>query len=199
MEIVVHRVNSIEMLAQVPTHFGAEIDLRADGSRIILNHDPFKGGPDFDQWLEGYRHGLLVLNIKEAGIESEVLSRVRRRGVARFFLLDVEFPYLYRASREGERAIAARYSEDEPLELAESYKSRIDWVWIDTNTRLPLDAATVSRLSGVKTCLVCPERWGRPHDIPAYQSQMATLGFTPTAVMTALACTSLWSEWHLSR
>ena len=195
MEIVAHRINSIEALARVPESFGAEIDLRADGSRIVLHHDPLVGGTDFDAWLEHYRHGLLVLNIKEAGIEDEVLRRVRSKGISQCFLLDVEFPYLYRASRAGERAIAIRYSEDEPIELVDRYRGRVDWVWIDTNTRLPLDAAVAARLTGMNTCLVCPERWGRPEDIPAYQTRMDAIGFKPDAVMTALRHAPLWQQW----
>jgi hypothetical protein len=195
MQVVVHRVNTIEALRAVPVRFGAEIDLRADGSRIVMHHDPFVGGEDFDRWLENYRHGLLVLNIKEAGIEAEVLRRVRTAGVAEYFLLDVEFPYLYRASRTGERAIAVRYSEDEPLQLLQQYKARVDWAWIDTNTRLPLDAPTVAALAGIRTCLVCPERWGRPHDIEAYQRSMRELGFRPDAVMTASRHAASWEAF----
>ena len=195
MVVVVHRVNGVEALAQVPKNFGAEIDLRTDGSRIILNHDPWAGGEDFDQWLDLYDHGLLILNIKEAGIETEILRRVQARGVPRYFLLDVEFPYLYRASRAGERAIAVRYSEDEPIELVEHYRHRVDWVWIDTNTCLPIDRGIVERLDELKTCLVCPERWGRPYDIPLYQRQMETLNFRPDAVMTTLRHAVQWQEW----
>lgn len=199
MEVVVHRVNGVEALAQVPKNFGVEIDLRTDGSRIILHHEPLAGGEDFDQWLDRYDHGLLVLNIKEAGIETEVLRRVQARGVPRYFLLDVEFPYLYRASRAGERAIAVRYSEDEPIELVERYRSRVDWVWIDTNTCLPIDRGIVERLGGLKTCLVCPERWGRPYDIPLYQRQMQALNFRPDAVMTALRHVAQWQQWASSK
>jgi hypothetical protein len=192
MQVVVHRVNTVDALAEIPTGYGAEIDLRADGSRIVLNHDPFRGGEDFDRWLDHYRHGLLVLNIKESGIEDEVLRRVRDRGVPEFFLLDVEFPYLYRASRAGERAIAIRYSEDEPIELVERYRRRVDWVWIDTITRLPLDEESVNRLAGYRTCLVCPERWGRPKEISLYRRRMQDLRFEPDAVMTALGCAQQW-------
>jgi hypothetical protein len=142
---------------------------------------------------------LLVLNIKEAGIETEVLRRVRDRGIAGFFLLDVEFPYLYRASRSGERAIAVRYSEDEPIELVDQYRSRVDWVWIDTNTRLPLDAGIIARLAPLKTCLVCPERWHRADDIKPYQSQMSALGFMPTAVMTSMQYAEAWDRWAKSQ
>ena len=196
MDIVVHRVNTLEALDLVPREFGVEIDLRADGSRIILNHEPFAGGQELDRWLDHFGHGLLVLNIKESGIEAEVLRRVRARGISRLFLLDVEFPYLYCASRAGERAIALRYSEDEPIELAERYHDRVDWAWIDTITRLPLDRLAIAALNGLKTCLVCPERWGRPGDIPLYQAQMARLSFVPDAVMTALRHAPEWRSWQ---
>jgi hypothetical protein len=196
MEIVVHRVNTLKALDLVAPELGVEIDLRADGNRIVLNHEPFAGGEDFDRWLDRFAHGLLVLNIKESGIETEVLRRVRARGISRCFLLDVEFPYLYRASRAGERAIAVRYSEDEPIDLVERYRGRVDWVWIDTITRLPLDDRAGQALDGVHTCLVCPERWGRPDDIGVYQAAMDRIGFTPTAVMTALRYVPDWRAWR---
>ena len=192
MQIVAHRINTVERLRRLPTHWGVELDLRADSSELILNHDPFKGGERFVDYLAEYRHGLLVLNIKEAGIEDEVLRLVRARGITDCFLLDVEFPYLYRAARKGERAIAVRYTEDECIETVLKYKGRVDWVWIDTISRLPLDATVVEQLRGFKTCLVCPERWGRPQDIPAYRQQLAKLGMQIDAVMTAEAHVAAW-------
>jgi hypothetical protein len=192
MQIVAHRINTVERLRRLPMHWGVELDLRADGSELILNHDPFKGGERFVDYLAEYRHGLLVLNIKEAGIEDEVLRLVRARGITDCFLLDVEFPYLYRAARKGERAIAMRYSEDECIETVLKYKGRVDWVWIDTISKLPLDVTVVEQLHGFKTCLVCPERWGRPQDIPAYRKQLAELGMQVDAVMTAEAHVAAW-------
>lgn len=177
----------------MPKDWGVELDIRADGNELILNHDPFKGGERFVDYLAEYQHGLLVLNIKEAGIEEEVLRMVRVRGVREFFLLDVEFPYLYRAARRGERAIAVRYSEDESIETALKYKDKVDWVWIDTISRLPLSPEVVQQLHGFKTCLVCPERWGRPQDIPSYRKQIASLGFKVDAVMTAESCAEAWT------
>ncbi len=193
MQIVAHRINTVERLRRIPTHWGVELDLRADGSELILNHDPFKGGERFVDYLGEYRHALMVLNIKEAGIEDEVLRLVRARGITDCFLLDVEFPYLYRAARKGERAIAVRYSEDECIETVLKYKGRVDWVWIDTISRLPLDAKVVEQLRGFKTCLVCPERWGRPQDIPAYRKRLGELGLQIDAVMTAEAHAAAWT------
>jgi len=160
----------------------------------MLHHDPYVNGDFLEDYLDVYQHGLLVLNIKEAGIESDVLKAVRSRGIDRYFLLDVEFPYLYRASRAGERAIAIRYSEDEPIELVKKYASMVDWVWIDTNTMLPLNPEVVHQLNGMNTCLVCPERWGRPNDILGYRQKMNALNFTPTAVMTHKDLVPKWEE-----
>lgn len=193
MELIAHRMNRRAQLASLPLHYGAEIDLRADGGALVLNHDPFKGGELFEEWLEDYRHGLLVLNIKEAGIESEVIRMVEARGIRRFFLLDVEFPYIHRATRQGEHRIAMRYSEEESIATAEAYAGRAEWVWIDTITRLPLDPETAGRLVPFKTCLVCPERWGRPGDIRAYAEAMRKMNFWPDAVMTSLSLAPAWA------
>ena len=194
MEIVAHRINSINDLLEVPIKYGCEIDIRSLDSKLILNHEPYLSGDSLVDYLDNYKHRLLVLNIKEAGIENDVLQLVRERNIPSFFLLDVEFPYLYRASRLGERAIAVRFSEDEPIELVYNYKKLVDWVWIDTNTKLPIDSNNTVALSTMRTCLVCPERWGRPNDIIPYRQSMKSIGFSPNAVMTNLKYTHLWEQ-----
>jgi hypothetical protein len=191
-EIVIHRVNKCSQLKNISPQYGVEVDLRAEGSSIILNHNPFAGGEKFVQWLECYNHGLLVCNVKEAGIEEEVVRLCEARGIKRFFLLDVEFPYIYRASRKGEKRIAMRFSEDEAIETVLNYKGKVSWVWIDTNTKLPLNEGIVMKLQGFQSCLVCPERWGRPGDIYLYREKMSELDFLPDAVMTSLAHAHHW-------
>ena len=194
MEIVAHRINLISVLLEIPFKYGCEIDIRSRNSKLILNHEPYVSGDSFVDYLDNYKHGLLVLNIKEAGIENDVLQLVRERNIPSFFLLDVEFPYLYRASRLGERAIAVRFSEDEPIESVYNYNRLVDWVWVDTNTKLPIDSNNILLLSSMQTCLVCPERWGRPNDIIPYRQSMKSLGFNPNAVMTNLKYTHLWEQ-----
>lgn len=194
MDWVMHRINTIDALKGVPRDLGVEVDLRSEGKRIKMHHDAFVDGEDFENFLKFYDHGLLVLNIKEAGIEGEVLHLVEKFKVKNYFLLDVEFPYIYRASRSGVRSIAMRYSEDESIETVLKYKSLVDWVWIDTNTQLPLDEKIVDQLKPFKTCLVCPERWGRPEDIKQYAVKMNTLGFWPDAIMTSMHHLSVWKN-----
>ena len=195
IEIIIHRVNSINGLKQIKPRFGTEIDIRAWGSEIILNHEPFSSGERIEDYLDEYRHGTLILNIKEAGIEDEVLSLVRQRPqIKSYFLLDIEFPYIYRATRQGERAIAIRFSEDEPIEFAKKYVGKIDWVWIDTNTQMPVGEHNLPILNMFKKCLVCPERWGRPSDIANYKNLMSIMGFKIDAVMTSNQYIKLWES-----
>ena len=194
MEIIAHRINLISELNNIPVKYGCEIDIRSQGSQLILNHEPYLSGDKLIDYLDNYKHGLLILNIKEAGIEDDVLKLVRDREIPSFFLLDIEFPYLYKASRSGERAMAVRFSEDEPIELLQNYNHLVDWVWIDTITKLPVDKENVKFLSKMKTCLVCPERWGRPEDIISYRKKLNLLGFKLNAVMTNENYFKLWEQ-----
>jgi len=194
MEIILHRINSISVLNKIPVKYGCEIDIRSQGSKLILNHEPYDTGELLINYLDNYNHGLLILNIKEAGIEDDVLKLVRERGVPSFFLLDIEFPYLYKASRLGERALAIRFSEDESIELLKLYNKLVDWVWVDTISKLPIDEHNIKYLSKMKSCLVCPERWGRPEDIISYRQKMKIMGFTPNSVMTNIKFINLWEQ-----
>lgn len=195
--IIAHRINSLSALNGLPPEFGVEIDIRHDNrsDSLYLNHDPGIGD-DFGEFLKLFHHRSIVLNIKESGIEDRVLAMVQDAGLSKdqYFLLDVEFPYMYNATRRGVREIAFRYSEDEPIEAFLPYRDKVDWLWIDTNTELPLNREVIAQFGSVKTCLVCPERWGRPEDIEAYIEQMKELGFTLDAVMTAQKYASQWAE-----
>lgn len=96
MEFIIHRVNTIKELKQIPKEYGCEIDIRTNGNKLILSHDSFTKGDDFIDYLDVYKNGTLVLNIKETGIEDIVLKEIRLRNIKSYFLLDVEFPYIYR-------------------------------------------------------------------------------------------------------
>ncbi|WP_216073237.1 hypothetical protein, partial [Acinetobacter nosocomialis] len=74
------------------------------------HHDPFVAGERFDDWLRGYRHGTLILNVKEEGLEDALLARMQAAGISDFFFLDQSFPFLVRTSRRGERRCAVRVS-----------------------------------------------------------------------------------------
>ena len=85
MIIIKHRVNTIKQLKKTSINFGVEIDLRSDLKNIYLHHNPFMGGEKFDKWLKYFKHKLLVLNVKEEGLESELITTMASRKIDNYF------------------------------------------------------------------------------------------------------------------
>ena len=199
MTLIAHRRNTKSALEATPRQYGVEVDLRSTGGvegRLILQHDPFAGGEDFGDWLDGYRHGTLILNVKEEGLEERVTALMRESGIDDYFFLDQSFPSLLRCAKAGERRCAVRVSEFESIETALTLAGLIDWVWVDCFTRFPLTGANARRLghAGFRLCLVSPEL--QRHDpttgIPAVARQLADRRIRPDAVCTKHP--ELWSE-----
>jgi hypothetical protein len=195
MEIILHKINTINELQRVDSNFGVEIDVRAYGSDLILNHEPYENGDKLIDYLNEYRHGTIIINIKESGIEDDVLDLITgRHNIKNYFLLDVELPYLINASKAGQRNIAVRFSEMESIDSVKYFINKVDWVWIDTITDLPIYEQNRSTLNSFKKCLVCPERWGRPNDIESYKDRLKMMNFTLDAVMTDRKYAKLWAK-----
>lgn len=188
MIIVSHRRNTIDQLKETPENLGIEVDIRSRGSDLIIHHDAFVEGENFDHWLANYRHGLLILNVKEEGLEDALLERMARAKITNFFFLDQSFPFLVRTANRGERRCAVRVSEFESIDTALTLAGRIDWVWVDCFTRFPLETADAERLStaGFRLCLVSPELQGRtdPAAIAAMRDEVASKGIHIDAVCT---------------
>lgn len=186
MKVICHRRNQIAELTATPTDYGIEVDIRSQGERLIIHHDPFAEGVDFKAWLSEYRHGTLILNVKEEGLEDALLTLMAERGIDDFFFLDQSFPFLIRTANRGETRCAVRVSEFETVETALSLAGRIDWVWVDCFTRFPLTADDAQRLqeAGFKLCLVSPELQGRSGEIGKMRALLDKLDITYDAVCT---------------
>jgi len=161
---IAHRINTVQQLQSVPFDHGIELDLRDRGERLILQHDPFKDGEDFSALLPHYRHSTMILNVKSEAIEPRVLEALRQAGtVGDYFFLDCSFPMMNRLIKMGEHRIAVRFSEHEPLAYAMALAGKVQWVWVDCFTRLPLDRESYVALSKhFKICIVSPELQGHP-------------------------------------
>lgn len=195
MEIIAHRRNTLAELAATPTAYGVEVDIRSRGSDLIIHHDPFTDGESFDRWIAAYRHGLLILNVKEEGLEQRLIDLMAAHGVSRYFFLDQSFPFLVKTARTGERRCAVRVSEFETMDTALTLAGQIDWVWVDCFTRFPLDRAGAETLqcAGFKLCLVSPELQGRDAEteIAALRTLLADRDISAEAVCTKRP--DLWS------
>ena len=91
MIIIKHRVNTIKEVKKIDNKFGIEIDLRSNKSKIYLHHDPFKKGEEFSKWIKFYNHRLLILNVKEEGLEKKILSTLKKYKINNYFFHDQTF------------------------------------------------------------------------------------------------------------
>jgi hypothetical protein len=163
MRLISHRRNTLAELNATPVHYGVEVDIRSYGDKLVIHHDPFVAGESFEAWLTAYRHGTLILNVKEEGLEVRLISLMQRAGIEDYFFLDQSFPFLVKYSRLGLHRCAVRVSEFESLETALTLAGKVDWVWIDCFTQFPLSQNDARKLqeAGFKFCLVSPELQGR--------------------------------------
>ena len=193
MQYIIHRANKLEKLKKIPKDYGLEVDIRSQSGRLILHHDPFCEGMDFEEWLRHYDHKFLILNIKEEGLERSIKTLIDRRGITDYFYVDLSFPFLVRLANTGEKNIAVRFSEYESLDTCMSLAGKVDWVWVDCFTKFPLDNESYQKISKhFKICLVSPELVGRKEDIEKIKKQIRSMNIDAV-------CTKNPQSWTIDK
>jgi hypothetical protein len=186
MKLIAHRRNTIEELIATPEKYGVEVDIRSKGDKLIIHHDAFVDGVSFEDWIDAYHHGTLILNVKEEGLEASLIALMRNNGIEDYFFLDQSFPFLMKSAKAGEHRCAVRVSEFESIETALSMAGMVDWVWLDCFTRFPITHIDSQRLkhAGFKLCIVSPELQGRDAEteIPLMRSLLVELDIQADAV-----------------
>lgn len=160
MIIIQHRCNSIYELKKTPNKYGIEIDIRTFGKKIILDHDPWNStGVDFNKWIKQYFHKILILNVKEDGLEKEILKIMKKNHIKNFFFLDQSFFSLIKTLKTNEERCALRISDYESFETAFNIKKKPRWVWLDCFEKTPLDIQKIRKLKKFhyKICIASPE------------------------------------------
>ena len=195
MEFIAHRINTIDELKQIPTEYGVELDLRDFGDRLILQHDPFKDGVDFEEYLKHYRHGTMILNIKSERIEHKVLELIKKYGINKYFFLDSSFPMIYQLSKNGEKNIALRFSEFEGVDTILAMTGKVEWVWVDCFTRLNFttEDSKLLKKNGFKFCLVSPELQGQYEKLSEYKQYLKSNEIQFDAICTKNTNIELWT------
>jgi hypothetical protein len=188
MQIIAHRRNTITELQTTNPAYGIEVDIRSYGDELVIHHDPYVRGVLFTEWIANYRHGTLILNVKEEGLEQRLIQLMQTHQIEEYFFLDQSFPFLVKWSRLGEHRCAVRVSEYESIATALTLAGKVDWVWVDCFAHLALThhEAQQLRAAGFKLCFVSPELQGRdPHtEIPAMQDYLRTQHIVVDAVCT---------------
>ena len=103
-------------------------------------------------------------------------------------------PYIFSSLKKNNN-IAIRFSEYESIETVKIFKNNFKWIFVDTVTKLPINVKNISIISKFKSCLVCPERWGRKNDILKYKKFFKKIEYNPTAVMTNRKFAKLWESY----
>jgi hypothetical protein len=109
MKLISHRRNSIAELRATDHKYGVEVDIRSEGQKLIIHHDPFVAGESFDEWVDSYQHGTLILNVKEEGLEARLIALMASKGIDDYFFLDQSFPFLVKWSKAGEHHCAVGF------------------------------------------------------------------------------------------
>ena len=190
MEYVAHRVNTIAELKNLPKEFGVELDLRDDLSgRLYIQHNPFENGEDFIPYAKEYasnHKGIMILNVKSERIEHRILEIIKKYRIKKYFFLDSSFPMIKLLSEMGEKNIAIRFSEYEGMDTVRAMAGKIDWIWVDTFSRLPIDQEIFLEMKslGYKLCLVSPELQGQMTKLELYKEQIKDMNIIFDAICT---------------
>ena len=196
MEYIAHRINTIEELKKIPKEYGVELDLRDFGDRLILQHDPFKDGEDFEEYLKNYNHGTMILNIKSERIEHKVLELIQKYNIKKYFFLDSSFPMIYLLSKTGEKNIALRFSEFEGIDTILSMTGKVEWIWVDCFSKLPINYEIYKLLknNGFKFCLVSPELQGQNEKLEFYKQYLQDESIVFDSICTKVYNIDKWNS-----
>ena len=172
MEIIIHRINNLSKLKYIPKNYGVEIDVRDFKNDLILNHDPFKNGESFLDYLKHFNHKFLIINVKSEGIENKIYEILKRNNINNFFFLDISLPFIVKLSKSLTKKISIRVSDLESIHTASNFKRKVNWVWLDyfKNNVLRLDYINSLHRMKYKVCYVS-------HDLQSREIQKKEINF----------------------
>lgn len=194
---ICHRINKSCELDNVENDQGIELDLRDQGDKLILSHDPFNTGEEFEQFLKKYTKQFIILNIKSERIEYKILELLKKYNIQNYFFLDSSFPMIYQLNKIDEKKIAIRFSEFESIESVEKVKDLVEWVWIDCFNDSPLDKKSYNMIKklGLKICLVSPELQGHDKNkIDMFKESIKNNKFKIDAICTKYYNIKYWKK-----
>lgn len=128
---IAHRINSLEDSKYLPKTIGIEFDVHSYGQDLIVSHDAFTKGDNLKKFLEFNKDRVCAINIKEEGIEEEVIKLSLNAGLERFFLFDVSFPQIFRLGSKYHNHFCLRVSEFEKPMLKE-LRNFSSFLWVDS-------------------------------------------------------------------
>ncbi len=84
-----------------------------NNKNIYLHHDPFKKGELLTKWIKYFKHKLIVLNVKEEGLEKKIIKILKKYRIKNYFFHDQSFSSLLKNMNA--TRVSVRFSEYEEL------------------------------------------------------------------------------------
>ena len=168
-----HRINYLDTAAVNIFNEcdGIEFDIRDSKGQIIVQHDAFKEGQLFSDFVKHCpTNKFYIVNVKSEGIEYDAIKILEEHNIYNFFLLDCSIPMIIKLGKSGETRIAARFSEYESIYNIKALRKYIQWVWVDVFTIIPItyDIFKTIKNLNLKICLVSPELQGQNDKLNKY-------------------------------
>ena len=116
---VAHRINNLELSYSLPQPIGIEFDVHAFGNELIVAHDPHVRGVNLKKFIGFNKNRFCAINIKEEGIEKEVIDLSISLGLKNFFIFDINFPQILKLGSIYNNYLCLRFSEFEKPKLKE--------------------------------------------------------------------------------
>lgn len=199
METIIHRVNTCKDLLKVPSNYGVEIDLRTHNQNIILSHDPYSLGELFDNFLNIYTHGTLILNVKTEGIEFDIIDKMNKNNICNYFFLDNSYAMINKFISIGFKQFALRFSVYESLSSLKLLTGLAEWVWIDYFGKHPLSKANYYKIKnmGFKICIASPDIVEQKEAIKHYIDFFRQINELPDAICVKINNQYLWQQINI--
>ena len=93
---------------------------------------------------------------------------------------------------ENEKNIAVRFSEFEPIENATSFSGKLNWIWIDSVTKVPINKENFKIINQYNICVVCPSLWNRVNEINDVKQNLDSYNFDNLKVITKMDHVNKW-------
>lgn len=160
MEIIKHRAN---IITQIDTRYGLEIDVRDSVGELVISHNPVLGNEvtlnDYLKHIDNKK--LLAINSKSSEIENKLKQILQTNNITNYFTFDWPVPSLIKAIQV-QLVCAFRLSEYEKEIIPNCL-----WVWIDAFHSIWYNEIFLNSLKskGLKIAIVSPELHNRKDEL----------------------------------
>ena len=147
-------------------------------------------------YLEAMEELGLEPNFTLKELRKKWLELLKKYNIKNYFFIDSSFPMIKLLSDKGEKNIALRFSEYEGIDTLEKMQGKVNWVWVDCFTKLPINNEIYKKIKdmGYKLCLVSPELQGQAEKLELYIKQINKEKIEFDAICTKEYNIEKWKE-----